>query len=138
MRHPFLFCAVPVDGHGGHRVDAGEHGRHGEEVVEAAVRLAEVPLSVCRVRQVDERIERGHGDVGESQVEQEAISDGPHPPVRQDDPDDHQVPHHGHRQHQAVGQRPERDSPRRLLKLVAEARRGVGSISPERHPSGRG
>lgn len=59
----------PVDGDGRHGVDAGEHGGDREEVVEAAVDLSEVPLSVSRVDEVDERIERSHRDVRESQVE---------------------------------------------------------------------
>lgn len=51
--HREHLCGVPVDGYGRHGVDAGEHRRDGEEVVEAAVHLPKVPLSVSRVDEVD-------------------------------------------------------------------------------------
>lgn len=50
--------------------------------MEPAVHLAEVPLSVSRVDEVDERVESGHGNVRESQVQQEIVGDSPHPLVR--------------------------------------------------------
>ncbi len=36
-------------------VDAGEHGGHRVEVLEAAERAAEVPVSVCSVHEVNQR-----------------------------------------------------------------------------------
>lgn len=128
-------CGVPVDGYGGHGVDAGKHRRDGEEVVEAAVHLPKVPLPVSRVDEVDERVEGGHGDIGESQVQQEVVGDGSHPAVRQDDPDHDQVPEDGHRQHGAIRQRPERDAPRRLHELVGEIPGDVGFLPSRGHSS---
>ena len=128
---------LPVEGYRGHGVDAGEHSGDGEEVVEAAVHLPEVPLPVRRVDEVDERVERGHGDVGESQVEQKVVGHRPHALVRQDDPDHDQVPEHGHRQHHAVGDGPERHAPRRLHELVGQVPGGVGSVPVRGHSSTR-
>lgn len=114
------FLSPPVDGYGRHGVDAGEHRSDREEVVEPAVHLSEVPLSMSRVDEVDERVESGHGHIGESQVQQEIVGDGPHPLVRQDNPDDDQVSEHRHGQHGAVRHRPQRDAPRRLHELVGQ------------------
>lgn len=111
---------LPVDRNGGHRVDAGKHSGDREEVVEFAVDLTKVPLSVSRVDEVDERVERCHSNVRESQVEQEKVCDGPHPLVRQNDPYHDQVSKDGHRQHRAVSHRPEHDAPRRLYELVGQ------------------
>lgn len=112
--------SLPVDSNGGHRVDAGKHSGDWEEVVKFAVSLTKVPLSVSRVNEVDERVERCHRNVGESQVEQEKVCDGPHPLVRQNDPYHDQVSKNRHRQHRAVSHRPEHDAPRRLHELVSQ------------------
>lgn len=110
----------PVDGNGSHGVDTGEHGCDREEVVEPAVDSSKVPLSMSRVDEVDKRVERSHGDIGESQVQQEVIGHRPHPPVSQNYPYHNQVPEHGHHQHRAVSHRPQGDPPRRLHELVAQ------------------
>lgn len=125
----------PVDGYRRHGVDAGEHGGDGEEVVEPAVHLPEVPLSVSRVHEVDERVERRHGRVAQRQVQQEIVGHRPHPPVRQDDPGHDQVPENGHGEHGAVRQRPERDAPRRLHELVGQIPGEVGSVPFRGHSS---
>lgn len=111
---------LPVNGNGGHRVDAGKHGRDREEVVKLAVHLAKVPISVSRVNEIDERVEPCHGHIGERQVEKEVVCDGPHPLVRQDDPNHDQISKHRDHQHRAVSYRPERDAPRRLRELVGQ------------------
>ena len=38
-------------------------------------------------------VEGGHEDVGDGEVEEEVVGDAPHGAVRQDDPQDHCVPH---------------------------------------------
>lgn len=88
--------------------------------MEPAVHLAEVPLSVSRVDEVDERVESGHGNVRESQVQQEIVGDSPHPLVRQNNPNHYQVPEDRHGQYCAVSHRPQRDAPRRLHELVGQ------------------
>ncbi|KAG7225830.1 hypothetical protein INR49_014351, partial [Caranx melampygus] len=113
-----VLAAIPVDGYRGHGVDAGEHSGDREEVVKPAVDFSEVPLSVRRVDEVDECVERGHRHVRESQVQQEIVGHGPHPFVRQNDPYHDQVAKDGHSQHGAVSHGPERDAPRRLHELV--------------------
>lgn len=131
----FLIRSLPVDGYRGHGVDAGEHRGDGEEVVEPAVHLSKVPLSVRRVDEVDERVERRHRHVGEGQVEQAIVGDSPHPLVRQNDPDHDQVAENRHRQHGAVSHRPQRDAPRRLHELVGQIAGRVGRIPFRGHSS---
>lgn len=118
----------PVHGDGGHRVDAGEHGRDGEKVVEFAVSVPEVPLSVSGVDEVDQSVERGHGRVRKGQVEDKVVGHCPHALVSQNDPNDDQVPEDRHRQNEAVGDGPEGDAPRRLHKLVGVVPRDVGAV----------
>lgn len=120
--------ALPVQGDGRHGVDAGKHGRDREEVVEPAVDVPEVPLSVRRVDEVDERVEGGHGRVGESQIQQEVVGDGPHPFVRQNNPNDDQVAENSHSQHRDIRHGPERDAPRRLHELVGQNPGCVGPV----------
>lgn len=127
----FLMQSLPVDGYRGHRVDAGEHRSDREEVVKPAVHLTKVPLSVSRVDEVDERVEGGHRNIGESQVQQEIVGDSSHPPVRQNDPNHNQVPENRHCQHSAVSHRPQRDAPRRLHELVGQISGNAG-FSPFR------
>ena len=47
-------------------------------------------------------VEGGHEEVGDGEVEEEVVGDAPHGAVRQDDPQDHRVPHdcnhHDHRE----------------------------------------
>ena len=38
-------------------------------------------------------VERRHEEVGDGEVEEEVVGDAPHGAVRQDDPQDHRVPH---------------------------------------------
>ena len=118
----------PVHGDGCHRVDARKHRRDGEKVVEFAVRTAEVPLPVGGVDEVDQSVERGHGRVRKGQVEDKVVGHRPHALVSENDPDDDQVPEHGHRQHGAVRDGPERDAPRRLHELVGVVPSYVGSV----------
>lgn len=49
---------------------------------------------------------------------QEVVGDGPHAFMRQDNPDDHHVSNHRHRNDAAVGGGPEWDLPHRLDELV--------------------
>ncbi len=100
-----------------------------------AVHLSKVPLSVSRVDEVDERVERSHGSIGESQVQQEIVGDSSHPFVRQNNPNDDQVSENGHCQHRAVSHRPQRDAPRRLHELVGQISGCVGSIPFRGHSS---
>lgn len=131
----FLIQSLPVDGYRGHWVDAGEHRSDREEVVKPAVHLPKVPLSVCRVDEVDERVEGSHGSIRESQVQQEIVGDGSHPLVRQNNPNDDQVSENGHCQHRAVRHWPQRDAPRRLHELVGQISGCVGSIPFRGHSS---
>ena len=100
--------------------------------MEAAVDQPVVPVVVHRVREVDDRVQGRHGRLGERQVQQEIVGDGPHALVRHDDPDDDEVAHHGHHDDAAVGQTPEDDPPHRLDELVPVRRavgvRGVGPV----------
>lgn len=122
------FRNSPVYSYRSHRVDAREHRCHREEVVELAVGFPEVPLPVRRVDKVNQSVKRRHGRVRERQVEQKVVGHRAHPLVGQNDPDDDEVPEHGHRQHDAVGDRPEGDAPRRLHELVGVVRREVGAV----------
>lgn len=124
----------PVHGDGSHRVDARKHRRDGEKVVEFTVSFAEVPLPVSGVDEVDQSVERGHGRVGKSQIEDKVVGHRPHALVGEDDPNDDQVPEHGHGQHEAVGDGPERDPPRRLHELVGVVGGDVGSVVRRCHP----
>lgn len=123
----------PVHRNGRHRVDAGEHRRDRKEVLEATVVGAEVPLAVKRIDEVDQGVEGSHGGVGESQVHEEVVGDGPHALVGQDDPDDDEIPEDRHGHHHAVRQGPEGDAPGRLHELVGEVGRGL-----RRRRGGRG
>lgn len=118
FKHVLLLFSLPVQGDCSHGVDAGEDSCDGKEVVEAAVDQSEVPLVVHRVREVDHRVEGGHGGFGERQVQQEIIGDGPHAFVRHDNPDHCEISHHGHDHYTAVRDGPEHDPPGRLDKLV--------------------
>lgn len=51
-------------------------------------------------------------------IYQEVVGDGPHAFMRQDNPDDHQVSNHRHRNDAAVGGGPEGDLPHGLDELV--------------------
>ena len=128
----------PVHRNGCHRVDAGEHRCDGKEVLEATVVGAEVPLAVQRIDEVDQGVEGGHGGVGESQVHEEVVGDGPHALVGQDDPDDDEIPEDGHGHHHAVGQGPERDAPGRLHELVGDVRPGLRRRGGGRRQTQRG
>lgn len=127
-QYDLIFC-IPVDGDGGHGVDAGEHRSDREEVVKPAVHLSEVPLSVSRVDEVDERVESSHGNIGERQVQQEIVGAGSHPLVRQDNPNHNQVSKNGHCQHRAVSHRPQADAPQRLHELIGQVS-GWGGLIP--------
>lgn len=118
----------PVHSYGRHGVDAGEHRCDGEEVVEFAVGFTKVPLPVRGIDEVDQGIERRHGRVRKSQVEQKVIGHSAHPLVGQNDPDNDEVSEHGHGQHRAVGDRPEGHAPRRLHELVGVVRCEVGPV----------
>lgn len=102
--------------------------------MEFAVGLAEVPLPVGGVDEVDQGVERGHGRVREGQVQQKVVRHGPHALVRQDDPDHDEVAEHRHREHRAVGDGPEGDAPRRLHELVGVVGSRVGSVLCSCHP----
>lgn len=93
--------------------------------MELAVDLSKVPLSVRGVNEVDERVEGGHRGVGERQVEQEIIGNGAHPFMSQNYPNNDEVSEHGNREHGAVRDRPDRDTPRRLHELIREITRYV-------------
>lgn len=125
----------PVDGYRGHRVDAGEHRGHREEVVKPAVQFSKVPLSVSRVDEVDERVEGSHRNIGEGQVQQEIVGDSSHPLVRQNDPNHDQVSENRHCQHSAISRRPQRDAPRRLHELVGQISGYAGLIPFRGHSS---
>lgn len=86
-----------------------------------------------RVDEVDEGVERCHGNVRERQVQQKVVGDSPHPFVRKNDPDHYQVPKNGHCQHRDVCHRPERDAPRRLHELVGQDPGRVGSVPLRGH-----
>lgn len=90
---------LPVDCNSCHGINAGKHGGDGKEVVELAVDLSKVPLSVRGVNEIDQRIKGSHRGVGESQVEQEIVSDRAHPFMGQNDPNYNEVSKHGDRQY---------------------------------------
>lgn len=60
--------SIPVHSYRGHGVDACEHGRDREEVVEFAVRFPEVPIPVGGVDKVDQGVQRGHRRLRKRQV----------------------------------------------------------------------
>lgn len=93
--------------------------------MELAVHFSKVPLSVRGVNEVDERVEGGHRGVGERQVEQEIVGNGAHPFMGQNYPYNDDVSEHGDREHGAVRDRPDRDTPRRLHELIREITRYV-------------
>ena len=85
-----------------------------------AVNLSKVPFSVRRVDEVDEGVEGSHGDIGESQVQQEIVGDSSHSLVCQNNPNHYQVSENCHQQDRAVSHRPQRDAPRGLHELVGQ------------------
>lgn len=102
--------------------------------MEFAVGFSKVPIPVCSVDKVDQSVERGHRHVRKGQVEQKVVGHRPHTLVSKNDPNDNKVPEHRHRQHGAVGDRPESDAPRRLHELVGVVGRHVGSVMWSSHP----
>lgn len=130
---------LPVQGDGGHWIDAGEDGRYREEVVKAAVDQAEVPLVVHGVDEVDHRVEGGHGGFGERQVQEEIVGDCPHAFVRHNNPNHRDIADHRHDDYTAVRNGPEDDSPDWLNKLVrvcGPVIGGVGAVGQIRHIGG--
>lgn len=120
--------SLPVQSDGGHRVDAGKHGRDGKEVVEAAVDQSEVPLVVHGVREVDHRVEGGHGGFGERQVQQKVVGDGPHAFMCHNNPDHSKIAHNRHNNYATVRNGPEDNSPDRLHKLVPVLGSVLGAV----------
>lgn len=136
--HSPAFYLSPVHCNGCHRVDAGKHRCDGKEVLEAAVVGAKVPFAVKSVDEIDQGVEGSHGGVGESQVYQEIVGDGPHALVGQDDPDNDEVSKDCHSHHQTIGQRPKCDPPGRLHELVREVGPGLGRcLGCHRQPQSR-
>lgn len=93
---------LPVHSDGGHGVYGGKHGRDGEEVLEATVAQAKVPVVVKSIDKVEKRVEGCHGNVREGQVDNEIIGDSSHAPVGKNDPDDCDVPCDGHQDDEGV------------------------------------
>lgn len=107
--------------------------------MEAAVDQSEVPLVVHGEREVDHRVESGHGGFGERQIEQKIVSDGPHAFVCHDNPDHGQISYHGYDDDTTVRNGPEDNSPNRLHKLVpvhGPVICVVGASGPIRHIRG--
>lgn len=61
---------------------------------------------------------------------QKVIGDGPHAFMRQNNPDDHHVTDHGHRNDAAVSDSPECDLPHRLDELVEAVAAVNGGVRP--------
>lgn len=122
---------VPLRSHGRHGVNAHKHGGDGEPVLEPAELLPEVPDVVAGVDEVEDGVEGRHQQVREGQVHDEVIGGRPHPPVRQDDPDDGDVANDGGDNDEGVGDGPQGDSPSWLAELggccpVAAIPQGLG------------
>lgn len=61
---------------------------------EDAARVAELPVVVQQVNEVEERVEDGLQSVGRRQVDQEVVCDAAHAPMSDHNPDDDSVTTH--------------------------------------------
>lgn len=110
-------CPLPLRSHSCHGVNAHKHGGDGEPVLKPAELLPKVPDVVAGVDEVEDGVEGGHQQVRKSQVHDEVIGSGPHPPVRQDDPDDGDVANDGCDNDEGVGDGPQGNPPSWLAEL---------------------
>lgn len=90
------FKRLPVNGDGHEGEDRGADGEHGHELSDFAVDVSERPVVVEHVGVVEGDVERGHHGVSDGEVHEEVVGDGSHPLVRQDDPDDNEIPSSSH------------------------------------------
>lgn len=98
---------LPVHCNGSHWVYGRKHGSDGEEVLKPAVTQAKVPVIVKRIHKVKKGVKARHGNVRESQVDNEVIGHSPHAPVSEDNPDHCDVPSDGHQDDEGVRYTPE-------------------------------
>lgn len=69
------------------------------------------------VNEIEDGVESGHQQIRKSQVHDKVIGGSPHPPVREDDPDDGDVADDGGDDDEGVGDSPQGDLPARLGEL---------------------
>lgn len=121
-----LIGLLPLCSHGCHGVNAHKHCRDGEPVLKPAEFLPKIPDIVTGIDKIEDGVEGGHQQVGKSQVNDEVIGGGPHPPVRQDNPDDGDIANDGCDNDEGVGDGPQSDPPSWLGELGC--RRPVAAV----------
>jgi len=90
---------LPVDSDGDEGKDAGWYCTGCTELRKDAPRVAELPVVVQQIDEVEERVEDGLQHVGERQVDQEVVGDVAHAPMSDNDPDDDSVSAHSDGDH---------------------------------------